>query len=390
MVTLISPSKNGIALIKYLLDEAAHDGSEDRNICIETINLMPSDTNGYIRQFQTEWSQMSDRHTTQCRHLIFSPSENEIGYERENAQPFAEMVKKYITEHYPNRRAIIAIQQDAGGFKDEDGNIKKILHAHVCLSDADIYDYKAVPKDRQTFSYLKTTFDDFITDRYGIAIDRGRYLKKRKYLQGKLTDENERDEQGKFISYINDIKDRIDQCIKASKSLEDFWHNLSIYGLSVQHKERKKSHDTYETYTLHDFSNISDRSKDKNGNIKKLAKKEGQLPSIRSYKHPELSVDSIKTKIQTHIVDTKVLKNEETSKCMSGDNITIEKSNAVTDIYTSLRTDKEMIDQTTILMEKLVKTKKQEIQKKEKREQRYNLAQAELIYSKSKNIQKSL
>lgn len=383
MVTLISPSKNGIALIKYLLDEAAHDGSEGRNICIETINLMPSDTKGYIRQYQTEWSQMSDRHTTQCRHLIFSPSENEIGYERENAQPFAEIVKKYITEHYPNRRAIIAIQQDAGGFKDEDGNIKKILHAHVCLSDADIYDYKAVPKDRQTFSYLKTTFDNFITDRYGIAIDRGRYLKKRKYLQGKLTDENERDEQGKFISYINDIKDRIDQCIKASKSLEDFWHNLSIYGLSVQHKERKKSHDTYETYTLHDFSNISDRSKDKNGNIKKLAKKEGQLPSIRSYKHPGLSMDEIEARIQACVINKKI-HTIETPKSAKKDYI--EKNSPVT----NTKDENNMITQAIELSNTLIKQQKTAAQKKAKTAQRYNLAQAELSYIRSKQTEKSL
>ncbi len=58
MVTLISPSKNGTALIKYLLDEDAHDGSGERNLCIETINLIPSDTEGYIRQFKNEWCQM--------------------------------------------------------------------------------------------------------------------------------------------------------------------------------------------------------------------------------------------------------------------------------------------------------------------------------------------
>ena len=102
MVTLIAPSKNGRALIKYLLDGHGHDGSTERNLFVDTINLMPSDnSDGYIRQFKNEWSQMSARHTTMCRHLIFSPSENEIGYDPENAQFFAEMVKKYISLHYP-------------------------------------------------------------------------------------------------------------------------------------------------------------------------------------------------------------------------------------------------------------------------------------------------
>ncbi len=288
----------------------------------------------------------------------------------------------------PNRRAIIVAQMDsAEGFTDEEGNIKKVLHVHVCLSDADIYDYKAVPKDRQAFSYLKNTFDEFISKRYAISIDNGRKLKRRKYLQGKLVPEDQKDEQGKFMSYIADIKDRISQCINSSKTIEDFWQNLNKFGISVSHRERKKTHDTYETYFLHDLSNVSDRSKDKNGNIKKLAKKAGQLPSIRSYKHSGLSADEIDAKIQANA--SKVYKYEEAS-AETKHNIKQEKISHKTDKITNAKQDKDLIEQAINLTKTLINSKKQEEQEKEKTDQRYNLAQAELSYKRSKQIQKSL
>lgn len=303
MVTLQSPSKHGAALIKYILDDKAHDDSEQRNICVETLNLMPSaSSSGYIKQFKREWSHMSSRHTTQCRHLIFSPSCQEIEYTTDNAQAFADLVKKYIEAEFPNRRAIIAVQMDGSGYKDSNGNVKKVLHAHVVLSDADLFEYKAIKKDKQTWFFLKTSFNKHFTKFTGKEIDTGRNYKKRRHLHNKLVTENARDNEGKFISYIDDIKDRINRCILSSKTLAEYWNNLNNYGLSVTHHSRK-SGDTYETYELHDFTNISKTSKDQNGNIKKLARNKNQLPSIRSYKHDGLSAEDIQRKIHEHITE---------------------------------------------------------------------------------------
>lgn len=304
MVTLQSPSKHGAALIKYILDNKAHDGSEQRNICVETLNLMPSASSSeYIKQFKREWSHMSSRHTTQCRHLIFSPSDQEIAYTPDNAQAFADLVKKYIEAEFPNRRAIIAVQMDGSGYKDSNENVKKVLHAHVVLSDADLFEYKAIKKDKQTWFFLKTSFNKHFTKVTGKEIDTGRNYKKRRHLHNKLVTENQRDNEGKFISYIDDIKDRINRCILSSNSPSEYWENLKNFGLSVVHHERKKSGDTYQTYELHDLSNISDSSKDKDGNIKKLVRNKGQHPSLRSYKHEGLSIEDIQRKIQEHITE---------------------------------------------------------------------------------------
>lgn len=292
MVTLQKPAKNGALLIHYILDGKGHDGSEHRCLCVETLNLMPADTNGYISQFKHEWSRASSRHTTQCRHLIFSPSDMEIPYDTMNAQSFADLVKAYISEQFPHRRAILAIQND---------NEASILHCHVALSDCDIYNYKSVEKEKQSFYFLKNTFNEYFTRVTGKEIDKGQNRKKREHLHNKLVVEGQRDDENKYLSYIDDIKDRIAKCITVSKSLDEYWDNLKNFGLTVVHHTRKKSGDTYETYELHDFSNISKSSKDKNGNLKKLARNKNQLPSVRSYKHAGISAEDIQRKIQEHI-----------------------------------------------------------------------------------------
>lgn len=304
MVTLISPSKCGAALIKYLLDGPGHDGSEERYICTETIGLMPScDSRGYLQQFDHEWDKMSCRHKVQMRHIIISPSEKEIPYKRSNAPLFAQLVKDYIMEHYPNRRALIVIQQDGAGYVDNTGKQKRILHAHVALSDADIYDYKGVETEKTCFKYLSKTFDEFVTN-HGITIDPGKDLSRRRHLNKQLITEGERDEEGKFFSYQDDIKNRINLCINMSESIDDFYSKLGDFGLSVAQKQKKKTGEIYQTYYLHDLSNISDLSKDKNGSLKKLAKKD-QLPGMRSYRQDGFSIEDIEYMIRNKITEQK-------------------------------------------------------------------------------------
>lgn len=297
MVTLISPCKNGANLIRYLLNGEGHDGSAERNIYVDTVGLLPNkDAAGYISQYRQEWSRASARHKVQCRHIIISPSDKEIPYLKSNAVKFSTIVKEYIREHYPDRRALICIQQDGTGFKDEKGKMKKIMHAHVALSDCDLYSYRGVEKEKTSFRFLSSTFDDFVTEKYKIKLDKGRDLPQRRYLSKKLITENERDDEGKFFAYTDDIKDRIQKCINASEDLDSFYDNLSLYGLSVEQRT-KKNGESYQTYYLHDLTNISDASKDSNGNIKALAKKD-QCPAMRSYRQKGYSVEEIEYRIK--------------------------------------------------------------------------------------------
>lgn len=304
MISVQSPSYDKARLIKYLLSGKGHDGSEERNIYTDTLNLMPAkDANGYIRQFRNEFDNPkgSKRHRVKYRHMVYSASIHELNGE-EDAYLFAEIVKSYLTEHYPNRRALICVQQDGKGYEDEDGQHYKILHCHVALSDYDMYTLKGVQTERTAVRYLSRTFDEHISKNYGIEIDKGSNHVKRRYLQQQLRCEGEKDDQGKFLSYIDDIKDRINRCASASASLSDFFSNLVKYGLSVAHKEKKKSKETYQTYYLDDLSNIADASKDKNGMIKSLAKK-NQQPGMRSYKQPGYSLEDIELKIRNSKLD---------------------------------------------------------------------------------------
>ena len=299
MVTLQSPSKNGRALLKYLLDEKAHDSTEHRNLCVRTIGLMPSaKTEGYIKQFDREWSRSAKNHVVQMRHIIISPSDKEIPYASSNANKFAEMVERYIQKHYPNRRAVICIQQDGSGFEDEEGKKKKILHAHVALSDCDIHEYKGVESIKTGFKYLARTFDEFITKEYKIKIDNGRELPKRRYLKKMLVTEGERDEEGKFFSYQDCIKDKIRQCIEMSDSIEEFYENLDKVGLSMEQKKKKKNDELFQTYYLENLDDISSSCKTKNGTLKSVPK---GRPGMRSYKQEGFKIEDIELKIRQKV-----------------------------------------------------------------------------------------
>jgi hypothetical protein len=299
MVTLISRSKNSAALLSYLLSDTGHNGAKQRNIYTTTIGMYGNKKN-LIRQFKKEYTHVDkNRHQVEAVHMIISPSDLEIPYSPTNAQKFGDMVKDFVCTFYPNRKCLICVQQDGVGFTDDStGKKKKILHAHVALSDADIYEYKGVESNKTGFRYLSKTFDDFVSSKYKIKIDAGRNMPKRRYLKGKLITENEKDSEGKFYSYQDDIKDRINKCIQASISLDDFYDNLQKFGLSVEHK-KKKNGKVFQTYYLHTLENISSESLDKDGNIKSIGSK-GQLPGMRSYRQKGFAIIDIKSQIKTH------------------------------------------------------------------------------------------
>ena len=83
----------------------------------------------------------------------------------------------------------------------------------------------------------------------------------------------------------------------AAHDTESFYAILGNFGLSVVQKE-KKTGEPYQTYYLHDLSNISDQSKDSNGKIRSLAKKD-QLPAMRSYRQKGYSIEEISRRIKS-------------------------------------------------------------------------------------------
>ena len=323
MVTLISRSKNSAALISYLMSDQGHNGARQRNLYITTVGMYGSKKN-LIRQFKKEFTHVDKhRHQTEAVHMIISPSDLEIPYNPSNAQRFGDMVKDFIQTVYPHRKCLVCIQQDGVGFPDgATGKKHKILHAHVALSDADIYEYKGVESHKTGFRYLSKTFDDFVTTKYKIKIDTGRDMPKRRYLKGKLVAENDKDTEGKFYSYQDDIKDRINKCIQVSISLDEFYATLQDYGLSVDHKN-KKTGEAYQTYYLHTLENISSESLDKNGNIKSIGSK-GQLPAMRSNRQKGFDISDIEYRINNK------------SKDILTDNPSVEKYH---DSYATARSD---------------------------------------------------
>ncbi|MBO5633059.1 MAG: relaxase/mobilization nuclease domain-containing protein [Aeriscardovia sp.] len=311
MVTLISRSKNSAALISYLMSDQGHNGSKQRNLYTTSVGMY-GNRKSLIKQFKRDFKHVDKhKHQVEAIHMIISPSDLEVPYNPSNAQKFGDMVKDFVQTFYPNRRCLICIQQDGVGFTDSaTGKVKRILHAHIAISDCDIYSYKGVESKKTGFRYLSKTFDDFVTTKYKIKIDSGRDMPKRRYLKGELIAENERDSEGKFFSYQDDIKNRIGRCIQASESLDDFYKNLQKFGLSVEHK-KKKTGEAYQTYYLHTLDNISSESLDKNGKIKSIGSK-GQFPGMRSNRQKGYDITDIESRIYNKSKDaaTDVLSDE--------------------------------------------------------------------------------
>ncbi len=293
MVTLQSPSKNGYALVSYLVNEDSHRDGVDRNLYMTTINLMPSANNDaadYTKQFKAEWRHASAQHKVQMRHMIFSPSSKEFSESSENALEFGELVKRYVEENFPNRRAIIAVQSDGTGFYldsqneiirnkagrpvrslekakkiSRDDNIREehILHAHVALSDCDMDDYKGVDKEKTRFSYLAKTFDDFFVRETGIEIDMGQKRGKSKYRDHELQVDDKIGSK-KFASFKDDLADRIDRCIGSSDNMDSFYENLPKFGVKLKSNKRgevfheSKRNGKYVTFELVDQSRTVD------------------------------------------------------------------------------------------------------------------------------------
>ncbi len=342
MVTIQSSSKNGAALVKYLLEEESHRDGTERNVYVTTVNLMPGkkdDADGYIKQFRDEWTLKRENHEIEMRHMILSCTQREWLAEDEEtaALEFGELAADYVRECYPNRRAIVAVQTDGKGyFVDSNGeiirtdkgkivrseaNAKKIsgeesvreehvLHAHVALSDCDMTNAKGVEKEKTRFPFLKRTFDDFFTNRTGLEIDLGQKRGRAKYLSGQLQDENAA-ENDQFISYKDDIADRIDQCIAASSDMDSFYDNLTKFGLKLKAMKNgtvfheSKKHGSYVTFELVDQSRTIGGERYKNDiDVEGEMRKAGSLLkcSIRSYKFEQEGYDlvSIADRISKH------------------------------------------------------------------------------------------
>lgn len=318
MITVQSPSKNGAALVNYVLDPEAHNNAVSRNLYVTTVNLMPSpdnDPSDYLRQLRHEWTLAHDRHVVQMRHMIFAASRKEYGVSEENAIEFGETVKKYIKEYFPDRRAVIGVQCDTKGFYvdskdmiirdkngkavrdeekakkisgDENVHMERVLHAHVALSDAAMSDQKGIGKIKSRFSYLVKTFDPFFVKETGIEIDMGERRGKSKYLKGKLSEEL-KTEDGMFISFKADLADRIDQCIGTSKTFDEFIEKLPDYGViirtnksGIQFHENEK-HGKYVTFQLVDQTRTIEGQRNNDGSLR--------ICSLRSYNFDEEGYD---------------------------------------------------------------------------------------------------
>jgi len=155
--------KTGKAGLNYILNEAAHDNSGQRNQFLTGVNLV--DGVSWYKQYQYYWDRASDEHETQLRHLICSFSDREVNPNNPDEVANAhQLFTEYVQEFYPNRQIIVATQIDG-----ESG----LAHCHAMVNDCDMIDTRGCSEQQRYYKFFMQTCDDFMQS-HGIVLDRGR------------------------------------------------------------------------------------------------------------------------------------------------------------------------------------------------------------------------
>lgn len=163
MYTKMTRIKTGKAGLNYILNEAAHDNSGQRNQFLTGVNLV--DGVSWYKQYQYYWDRASDEHETQLRHLICSFSDREVNPNNPDEVANAhQLFTEYVQEFYPNRQIIVATQIDG-----ESG----LAHCHAMVNDCDMIDTRGCSEQQRYYKFFMQTCDDFMQS-HGIVLDRGR------------------------------------------------------------------------------------------------------------------------------------------------------------------------------------------------------------------------
>lgn len=245
-ITKISSTRNAGALIRYILEDEAHNEASERYVSASAHNC----TIGNARsEFKAIRKRYNKENNIQAYSIIISWSKEELNPDDEDdiqkAQLSADMLAKEIGGE--NRQAVISIQRDGRG-----GN----LHGHICINSIDMITGKSLRGDKKHHNYIKNKSDE---------IQRQLNILNKNELNDEYTDkqtiqEIKAREKGQYI-WKDDIKSRIENCMENPNilSYEEFKQEMkNQYNVDITERKTKKE-DVYGgyvlTYTFNDKNN---------------------------------------------------------------------------------------------------------------------------------------
>lgn len=260
--TKITRTAYGREALAYALHGKGHDGSEQRNLYVGSVNMLPPDVASYAGQMERYWIRADGKNKTQINRIIASFSTDELDPDDpESPLRAAQICDEFIQTYYPGRQAVICVQNDGEGHK---------LHAHMLVSNVSMCRVQLPGEKRAQkayagckgyqlkFDYVRDNFDA-VAEKY-ITLDQGEKAGDKVTQNERRMRQQNKDlapgEQAKYI-WKDDLKERVKKAMSEASDKEDFLRKLTENGVEGTYHESKKGKKYY-TYELTDISAFGD------------------------------------------------------------------------------------------------------------------------------------
>ena len=253
MYSRITASKNGRDAIRYA--QGKGPGQNGRNVLVTTINMIPNGK--YAKQMAPYWKKARANHRVQVRRIIISFSKKELDPNSEADVELANtIVKEFIKTYYPDRQAVLFIQNDGEG---------GCLHCHAIVNDISLTEHKGCSREQQYYKYVRKGIDT-VASKY-VELDDGDKLASRQTHTERAKakkaaeimeahPELQGDELRKVLiekkaySYKEDMKQRIHEATMKASNEKEFFTYLRGAGIEVTTKTTPKHGEHY----VYDFT----------------------------------------------------------------------------------------------------------------------------------------
>ena len=228
MYSGIRSSRNGYASIAYPMTDKKHQKGvrigafRCGNGVIDT-----GDAKGIRKQFARVWKR-GNRNVgdIQAYTLLFSFSENELNPENMGSLDVAaDMVANVIEKNYPGHQYTIVAQNDGKS---------GLIHCHACINALNYKTLKACRGRQTSYSVIREEIEKEM-ELWHIPIDYGKQHikseKKQKQRTAKIKNNKE-------VSWMDELRKRIQIAIQQTTFFADLEENLNRYGVRVTRKTK--------------------------------------------------------------------------------------------------------------------------------------------------------
>ena len=305
--TRITATAFGKAAIDYALggkEGKGHNNNEKRNLFVTSVGMFPNQPPSYADQMNEYWSRASSRNKNQVRRIVLSFSEQELDPKDPNSALIAgEIAREFVKKYYPNRQALICVQNDGEGGK---------LHCHIIVNNVSMTDFKGCSDEQTKFTYVAKGADEIAKKYIDVDMDY-KDIFDNKASQIKLSkdkvsrhvrrmrQENQeaiknREDAPHYI-WEDDLKNRIKLAMNEATSRDDFFSKLNDRGVTIVRNGTLKRHGEYFTYLMQDASKIKSEDEIPKGERKIRSDKLGgdYMPKALDEKIAEKQSDSVST-----------------------------------------------------------------------------------------------